>query len=121
MKWLLSFILCLPATLIIAQEKNPEITQANVFHEEEIYASQVTVDEVINKVKPASLKDLPMAVGQMVSELKDNNGSVLTYEVITGNELNKTYFLAVVTQKDTKQKIYYDKEGKIAKAITLFD
>lgn len=121
MKWFFTLLFSLIAFWVSAQENNSGLVQENLFHEEEIYASRIAVDESRDKVIPLRIEELPMAVGQMVNQLKENFSKVITYEVNSGKELSKTYFLAVASNNGAKKKIYYDKEGKIAKAITLFD
>lgn len=121
MKLLFTLFFTLSGILTFAQQNQDSPAKANIYHEEDVYASRVEVEKPNQKVRPLKVEDMPMAVSQVVNELIDNNTKVLTYEVATSGNLSKSYFLAVVSDKYVKKKIYYDKEGKIAKAITLFD
>jgi len=102
-------------------QANNETKKSPAYNEEEIYASNNQISEINNQVKPVSTNSLPMAVNQMVNDLQKEEGKVLTYEVITGEQIRKKYYLAVTYNDGVKSKRFYNKEGKIAKSIILFD
>ena len=120
MKWLLTLIFSCLCTCLFAQA-NSATAKAPAYNEEEIYASNNQISEINTRVKPVATNSLPMAVSQMVNNLQEEEGKVLTYEVITGKEIRKKYYLAITQNDGVKSKRYYTKEGKIAKSILLFD
>ena len=120
MKWYLVLTCLLIASGLKAQHRTG-LTASTISHEEEIYVKNFRLDASEHKLVPVSLNQLPMAVHRQVREKAEKLSEITTYKVVKGIDLKKIYYLAVIREKNQKIKIYYDKEGKIAKSVTLFD